>query len=123
MCASVTSKYGFHTHTTTHCRTPGEHEQQQDRAGAPPPAIPCGHDPSSREWWEGTARGGQERAKALGRPRTLRVWPGVGVGLGREGHGQPAHGAEVRVGVDDHSELADVEVERLVLVEDMYEGM
>ena len=39
------------------------------------------------------------------------------VGLCREVDGQPTHEAEVGVGVQLEAELADVEVERLVLVE------
>src|SRR5262245_38677316 len=39
------------------------------------------------------------------------------VGLTREVHGQPPHEAEVGVCVQLEAELADVEVERLVLIE------
>ena len=41
----------------------------------------------------------------------------LAVGLAGDVDGQPAHEAEVDVGVDLEAELADVEVERLVLVE------
>ncbi len=45
------------------------------------------------------------------------------VGLVGEVHRQETHHAQVGVGVDDHPELADVEVERLVLVENVNEGV
>ena len=45
------------------------------------------------------------------------------VGLVGKVEGEKAHRAEVGVGVDDHPELAHVEVERLVLVEDVDEGV
>ena len=41
------------------------------------------------------------------------------LGLARDADRQPAHEAEVLVGVHLEAELADVEVERLVLVEDV----
>ena len=42
----------------------------------------------------------------------------LAVGVAGDADGQPAHEAEVDVGADLEAELADVEVERLVLVED-----
>ena len=45
------------------------------------------------------------------------------VGLVGKVDSEKAHRAEVGVGVHDHPELAHVEVERLVLVEDVYEGV
>jgi len=45
------------------------------------------------------------------------------IGLLRERDCEPAHEAEVGVDVDDHSELADIEAERLVLVEYVDEGV
>ena len=41
------------------------------------------------------------------------------LGVSRDVDREPAHEAEVGVGVDLEAELADVEVERLVLVEDV----
>jgi hypothetical protein len=36
--------------------------------------------------------------------------------------GEPAHEAEIGIRVDDHPELSDVELERLVLVQNVDEG-
>ena len=63
-----------------------------------------------------------ELADLLGRRLVVRRRSGLlqqqlPVGLTREVDGQPAHEAEVGVGVHFEAELPDVELERLVLVE------
>src|SRR5688572_25235755 len=61
-------------------------------------------------------------ADLLGGRLVVRGWPGLleqqlAVGLAGEVDREPAHEAEVGVGVDLEAELADVEVDRLVLIE------
>ena len=65
---------------------------------------------------------GDELADLLGRLVVVRRRPGpleqdLAVGIAGDADGQPAHEAQVDVGADLEAELADVEVERLVLVE------
>ena len=60
----------------------------------------------------GGYRAGFFSASAQGRDLAPRV--------ARHVHRQPAHEAEVGVGVHLEAELADVEVERFVLIEDVY---
>ena len=50
--------------------------------------------------------------------RAGRLEQDLAVGIAGDADGQPAHEAQVDVGVDLEAELADVEVEGLVLVED-----
>jgi hypothetical protein len=69
-----------------------------------------------------------ELANLLGGGVVVRGRPGdhqaeLDVRLLGQVHGEKAHDAEVRVGVHDHPELADVELEGLVLIEYVDEGV